>query len=89
MFLLSHIQHFVTSWTVACQAALSMEFPRQEYWSGLPFPTPGDLPDPGIEPTEHEDVFTHRTSQNMHMCLQRREGLGLQLSQQREGIPAR
>ena len=32
------------------QASLSMEFPRQEYWSGLPFPTPGDLPDPGIEP---------------------------------------
>ena len=37
-------------WTVACQAPLSMEFSRQEYWSGLPFPTPGDLPDPGIEP---------------------------------------
>ena len=39
-----------TPWTVACQALLSMEFPRQEYWSGLPFPSPGDLPDPGIEP---------------------------------------
>ena len=38
-----------TSWTVACQAPLSMGFPRQEYWSGLPFPTPGALPDPGIE----------------------------------------
>ena len=38
-------------WTVAHQAPLSMEFPRQEYWSGLPFPSPGDLPDPGIEPT--------------------------------------
>ena len=37
-------------WTVACQAPLSMEFSRQEYWSGLPFPSPGDLPDPGIEP---------------------------------------
>ena len=35
---------------VAHQAPLSMEFPRQDYWSGLPFPTPGDLPDPGIEP---------------------------------------
>ena len=35
---------------VACQAPLSMEFSRQEYWSGLPFPTPGDLPNPGIEP---------------------------------------
>ena len=37
-------------WTVACQAPLSMEFSRQEYWSGLPFPSSGDLPDPGIEP---------------------------------------
>ena len=37
-------------WTVACQAPLSLEFPRQEYWRGLPFPSPGDLPDPGIEP---------------------------------------
>ena len=41
---------FATPWTVACQAPLFMGFPRQEYWSGLPFPSPGDLPDPGIEP---------------------------------------
>ena len=41
---------FVTPWTVAYQAPLSMGFPRQEYWSGLPFPSPGDLPDPGTEP---------------------------------------
>ena len=41
---------FATPWTVAHQAPLSMEFFRQEYWSGLPFPTQGDLPDPGIEP---------------------------------------
>ena len=39
-----------TPWTVACQAPLSMGSSRQEYWSGLPFPSPGDLPDPGIEP---------------------------------------
>ena len=39
-----------TPWTEACQASLSMEFFRQEYWSGLLFPSPGDLPDPGIEP---------------------------------------
>ena len=45
-----HVRLFVTLWTVACQAPLSMGFPRQEYWSGLPFPPPGDLPDPGIEP---------------------------------------
>ena len=38
------------AWTVAHQAPLSMEFSRQVYWSGLPFPSPGDLPDPGIEP---------------------------------------
>ena len=37
-------------WTLACQAPLSMKFSRQEYWSELPFPSPGDLPDPGIEP---------------------------------------
>ena len=41
---------FSTPWTVACQAPLSTEFSRQEYWSGLPFPSSGDLPDPGIEP---------------------------------------
>ena len=39
-----------TPWTVACQAPLSMEFFRQEYWNGLPFPPPGDLPNPGVEP---------------------------------------
>ena len=47
--LLSHIQLFVTPWTVALQAPLSMGFSRQEYWSGLPFPPPGDLPGPGIK----------------------------------------
>ena len=40
----------VIPWTIACQAPLSMGFFRQEYWSGLPFPSPGDLPGPGIEP---------------------------------------
>ena len=48
---LSHVQLFVTPWTVAHQAPLTMEFSKQKYWSGLPFPTPGNLPDPGIEPT--------------------------------------
>ena len=46
---LSHDQLFATLWTVACQAPLSMGFSRQEYWSGLLCPPPGDLPDPGIE----------------------------------------
>ena len=40
----------MTPWSVACQAPLSMEFSRQEYWSGVPFPSPGDLPDPETEP---------------------------------------
>ena len=46
----SHVQLFVTLWNIACQAPLSMGFFRQEYWSGLPFPPTGDLPQPGIEP---------------------------------------
>ena len=47
---LSHVQLFATPWTVACQAPLSMGFSRQEYWNGLPVPSPGDLPNPGIKP---------------------------------------
>ena len=47
--LLSHVRLSPTPWTIAGLAPLSMEFSRQEYWSGLPFPSPGDLPDPGIE----------------------------------------
>ena len=47
----SYVRLFATPLTVACQASLSMGFPRQEYWSGLPFPPPGDLPHPGTEPT--------------------------------------
>ena len=47
---LSRVRLFETSWTVARQAPLSMEFSRAEYWNGLPFPSPGDLPDPGIKP---------------------------------------
>ena len=47
---LSRVRLFVTPWTVAYQAPPSMEFSRQEYWNGLSFPSPGDLPDSGIEP---------------------------------------
>ena len=50
MKLLSRVRLFVTPWTVANQSPPSMGFSRQEYWSGLPFPSPGDLLDPGIEP---------------------------------------
>ena len=50
--LLSQVESdsFVTPQTIACQASLSMGFPKQEYWCGLPCPPPGDLPDPGIKP---------------------------------------
>ena len=54
MYVLSHsscVRLIATPWTVARQAPLSMGFSSQEYWNGLPFPSPGDLPDPGIEPT--------------------------------------
>ena len=50
MRVLNHVQLFETPWTVAFQAPLSVEFSRQEYWSGLPFPPPGDLYHPGIKP---------------------------------------
>ena len=49
--LLSYVRLFATPWTMAHQALLSIGFSRQEYWSGLSFPSPGHLPDPGIEPT--------------------------------------
>ena len=49
--MLSCVQLFATAWTAAHQIPLSMEFFRQEYWSGKPFPSPGDLPNPGTEPS--------------------------------------
>ena len=58
---LSRVWLFATPWTVAYQASPSMGFSRQECWSGLPFPSPGDLPDPGIEPESpalEEDALT-------------------------------
>ena len=50
MKLLSHVRLFATPWTVIYQVSPTMGFSRQEYWSGLPFPSPGDLPYPGVEP---------------------------------------
>ena len=52
--MLSRVRLFANLWAVAHQAPLSMGFPRQEYWNGLPFSSPGDLPDPGIELTSPE-----------------------------------
>ena len=56
-------------WTVALQAPLSMGFPRQGYWSGLPFPSAGDLPDPGIEPTSAALAggFLNTSAQNRNL----------------------
>ena len=68
---LSHVRLFATPWTVACQAPLSMGFSRQEYWSGLPFPSPGDLPNPGIEPGSpalEVDALTSEPPGKHHMC---------------------
>ena len=62
---------FVTPWNVACQALLSMEFSRQEYWSGYPFHSPGDLPDPGIDPGSpilQEDSLLSESEHIFHTC---------------------
>ena len=67
---------FKTTWTAACQAPLSMGFPRQEYWTGLPFPSPGDLPDPGIKPTSPTlagGFFTMEPPGKSKVCNYRRE----------------
>ena len=50
ILVLNHVSDSAIPWTVACQAPLFMGFSKQEYWSGLPFPPPGDLPHPGIKP---------------------------------------
>ena len=71
MKLLSCVRLFVTPWTVAYQASLSMGFSRQEYWSELPFPSPGDLPDPGIEPgspASEADALTSEPSGKLPIC---------------------
>ena len=69
----SCVQLFVTPWTGICQAPLSMGFPRQKYWSGLPFPFPGNLPDPGIEPTSPALAGRFFTTEPPGKPLQRRE----------------
>ena len=70
---LSRIRLFVTPWTVAHQAPPSMGSSRQEYWSGLPFPSPGDLPDPGIEPGSpalQADALTSEQPGKPYMSIQ-------------------
>ena len=60
---------FATPWTVALQASWCMGFPRQEYWSGLPFPSPGDLPHPGIEPGSCRQILYHLNHQGSLVCV--------------------
>ena len=75
--LLSRVRLFATPCTAAHQAALSMGFSRQEYWSGLPFPSPGDLPNPGIEPGSpalQADALPSEPPKG----LVKQEGVGLQ-----------
>ena len=68
VYMLSRVQLFATPQTIAHQATLSIGFPRQEYWSGLPFPPPGDFPDPWIKPVSlaspalQTDFFTIRAT---------------------------
>ena len=69
---LSHVQLFATPWTVAHQAHPPMGFSRQECWSGLPFPSPGDLPDPGMEPRSpalHADTLTSEPPRKPKMAI--------------------
>ena len=68
---LSRVRLSATPWTVAHQAPLSMGFSRQEYWSGSPFPPPGDLPDPGIEPgspTLQADALPSEPPRRLKLC---------------------
>ena len=70
----SHVRLFVTPWAVARQVSLSMGFSRQESWSGLPFPPPGDRPNPGIEPASFSSLawaggfFTTGTTWEAPIC---------------------
>ena len=66
---LSVLSDFAALWTVACQPSLCMEFSRQEYCSGVPFPTPGDLPDPGIEPVSSALAGRFLTSSTTQQAL--------------------
>ena len=69
---LSRVRLFVTQWTIACQVTLSMRFSRQEYWSGLPFPSPGDLPIQGSNPgPPHCRQILYHLSQGQ--CLRQKE----------------
>ena len=68
----SHVQLSATPWAVACQAPLSIQFSRQEYWSGLPLPSPGDLPDSGTEPESpawQTDSLPEPPGKPIYVCM--------------------
>ena len=65
---LSRVRLFAIPWTAVYQACLSMGFSREEYWSGLPFPSPGDLPHPGIEPRSPTIVLNAEAVAKMKIC---------------------
>ena len=79
---LSRVWLFVTLWTIARQALLSMGFSRQEFWSGLPFPSPGDLPVPGIKPGSHiagRRFNLWATGEALSHCIQRQKSWSFKL----------
>ena len=89
---LSHVGLFATPWTVALQAPLSMEFPRQAYWSGMPFPPPKDLSEPGIEtvspvsPSWGRKFFIYWATGEAHLlAVDFRDPLGRKECQQSRG----
>ena len=67
--LLSGVQLFATPWSIACQAPLCMEFSRQECWSGLSFPSPGDLPDQGVKPMSPALADGFFTTEEAHIIM--------------------
>ena len=82
---LSHVRLFATPWTVAYQAPLSIGFSRQQYWSGLPFPSPADLPNPGIKPgLQHCRQTLYRLS---HQESTGKEGKGTRNKWNNDKIP--
>ena len=92
---LSCARLFATPWTIAHQAPLPMEFSRQEYWSGLPFPSPGELPDAGIKPRSpalQVDALTSeppgKTQPRQHIKKQRHYFANKGLSSQGDGFPS-
>ena len=73
VYVLSHVRLFATPWTVACQASLSMGIHQAIYWSGWPFPSPGDLPNPGMEPRssalQADSLVSDSPGKSLYLCV--------------------